>query len=304
MKVLVVGGCATKAYVEFFQKCFPKWETRAALLAQVNEWVDEGNEAFLSYVEEADIFVGLTDREPLKSLKPESSLDVFLPSYDFFGYLPDSIFLLGNQSPLELGVIHSRIAASAFIAGKNEKETLALYNKDHFDKLGYFDIFEDNKTKLFKKFDNANIDLRERFEHWSKDGNFQYTPNHPHTTVFFDIACAAMKNHFPELLTNEIINEARLSVVDYMGDGLIWAMYPEIAQYHGVETMPEKWRTSSIHKAGIDMTLEEFVKASFEKYQALDSFSESNIDALGGLEGIRFNAGCDSLDNYNERRVA
>ena len=58
MKVLIVGGCATRAYVEFFQKGFPKWETRAALLVQVDEWVNDGNEAFLSYIESVDIFVG------------------------------------------------------------------------------------------------------------------------------------------------------------------------------------------------------------------------------------------------------
>lgn len=304
MKVLIVGGCATRAYVEFFQKCFPDWETRAALLVQVNEWVEEGNEAFLSYVESADIFVGLTDREPLKSLMPENALNIFLPSFDFFGYQPDSIFLSGMSSPLELGVIHSRIAASAYLAGKNEQEALALFNADHYKELGYFDQFDICKAKLFEKFDQYNIDLRERFDFWSKDGNFLYTVNHPHAAVFFDIACVAMKNHYPEMLSDDVVGPARESVDNYMGNGLVWAIYPELAEHLGIACSPADWRTSQIHKPGINFNLSEFISRSYQKYRDMGEFPQSNLKQLGGMEEILRYAGCDLPDTGSEQQVA
>jgi|GEM_PF-3205809 len=304
MKVLVVGGCATRAYVEFFKKCFPEWETRAALLVQVNEWVEESNEAFLSYVESADIFVGLTNREPLKSLMPENSLNVFLPSFDFFGYLPDSVFLLGVQSPLELGVIHSRIVVSSYIAGNSEAETSKLFNRDHFENLGYFKEYASSKDKLFEKFDAHNIDLRERFKHWSKNGNFLYTVNHPHTEVFFDIAYLAMKNHFAELLPEYAVNEARETVENYMGDGLIWAMYPEIAEEIGVPCLPRQWRTSEIRNEPIYLDLAEFIKRSFQQYKELGEFSENLLQHLGGMDEIIRYAGLELPDQNNEQQAA
>lgn len=303
MKVLIVGGCATRAYVEFFQKCFPDWETRSALLVQVNEWVEEGNEPFLSYVESADIFVGLTNREPLKSLMPAGKLNVFLPSFDFFGYHPDSIFLLGISSPLELGVIHSRIAVSSFIAGLSESDAISLFNKDHFERLGYFDVFNTCRSEMFEKFDKHDIDLRQQFKCWSENGNFLYTVNHPHTTVFFDIACIAMKNHFTELLTDEVVATARKSVDDYMGEGLVWAMFPEVAANLGVAHSPEKWRTSAIReKEGKYLDLRDLVSRSFQIYSDHGEFSEKTINHLGGMDEILRYAGCEPSQLYGENQ--
>ena len=296
MKVLIVGNCSTRAFTEFFKKCFPNWETRAVLLVQANDWVEEQNEAFLSYVESADVFVGLTDRECIKSIVPTSALNVFIPSFDFFGYLPDCIFLPGITSPLGLGVIHSRIAASAYLAGRNEEETLKLFNKEHFNLLGYFDEFDKCRDKLLSKFNAHDIDLSEKFESWTQDGNFLYTVNHPHTSIFFDIVHIAMKNHFPDMLNSNDVESARLTVENYMADSVIWPMYPEIAEYHGLVTTPDKWRTSQIHEQGKHMNLEQFIHSSFELYKGVNKFTESTISKLGGMNEIRRLAGYDSLD--------
>jgi len=305
MKVLVVGGCATRSYVEFFKKCFPEWETRSALLVQVNEWVEEENEAFLDYVQSADIFIGLTNREPMNSLIPDGKLNVFLPSFDFFGYHPDSIFLIGIPSPLELGVIHSRIAVSAYLAGLSEDDALTLFNREHFEKLGYFEAFGKHKKMLFEKFDKFDIDLRERFESWSENGNFLYTVNHPHTTVFFDIACVAMRNHFPDLLTGKVVEEARESVEDYMGDGLVWGMYPEIAEYLDIPHHPEQWRTSVIRgKKGNYYDLKSLLTLSYDIYRKNGDFSEATINHLGGQDEILKYAGCTLETSDFRQRVA
>lgn len=305
MKVLVVGGCATRSYVEFFQKCFPEWETRSALLVQVDEWVEEGNEPFHDYVKTADIFVGLTNREPLNSLIPDGRLNVFVPSFDFFGYLPDSVFLIGVPAALEMGIIHSRIAVSSYLSGLDEADALTLYNRDHFDKLGYFEAFNRHKESLFDKFDEYDIDLRERFDCWSKDGNFLYTVNHPHTTVFFDIVCVAMKKYFPELLTDKLVAEARETVDDYMGDGLVWGMFPEISEHIGIPQQPSNWRTSVIHgKKAKYLDLEELVKRSYEIYRDHGEISADVIRHLGGKEEIARHAGCSSMKADFHQKVA
>lgn len=304
MKVLVVSNCATRAYVEFFHKCFPKWETRGALSSQVDEWVENENTDFLSYVESTDIFVGLIKNKSLSSVMPENSLKVFIPPFVFFGYFPDSIFLHGITSPLERGVIHSRIAASAYIAGKSEQDAAKLFNKAHFSELGYLNELQCSKEKLLSVFNTHNIDLGERFEAWSSDGNFLYTVNHPQAVVFFDIAFVAMRNHYPELLSHVSVERVRETVDDYMGKGLVWPVYSAISDFQGLPSTNESWRTSDVHLTGTYLDLQEFIHRSYERYGLLTEFSESCIKQLGGMNEILRFAGVDSSERVGEKQVA
>jgi len=127
VKVFITGGCATRAYVEFFQNCFPEWETRASVLAQATEWIENKKPEFLDYIADVDVFVGLTDRAPIKDYVNPDALNIYIPSFDFFGYHPDSVFLIGVTSALDIGVIHSRIVASCYALGKSKQHATVIF---------------------------------------------------------------------------------------------------------------------------------------------------------------------------------
>ena len=286
MKVFITGGCATRAYVEFFQKCFPDWETRASVLAQATEWIEDGKPEFLEYIENVDVFVGLTDRAPIKDYVNPDALNIYIPSFDYFGFHSDSVFIIGVTSPLDLGVIHSRIVASCYALGKSESHAMSRFNSEVFEKLGYLDSVESERNRIIGRFDSYGIDIRNHFDRWIENGNFLYTVNHPETNVFFDIASASVEKYFPGELSETAREKARESTNNYMADGLIWPVYPELADHFGLAKSEYVWRTSQIRKEPEYLDLKQFVERSYKQFSNVGGIPDSGIEKIGGLEEI------------------
>ena len=68
----------------------------------------------------------------------------WLPHLWFQGYHPDLCYLAG-KGPLSRGAAgpyHSAIAWSAWRAGLDEQQTLALYNANTYEALGYLSAWD------------------------------------------------------------------------------------------------------------------------------------------------------------------
>lgn len=287
MKVFILSNCSSRAYLNYLKACYPDWDIRSAVMPQAASWVKEGHEAFLSFLAELDVFVGLTDREPVRSHISKNATIVDLPSFDFFGLQPDCVWLQGITSPTDMGVIHSRIGASAWATGKSVSEAASLFNAAHYADLGYFEKYQADQPRVLERFKTANIDLQEPLQEWLGWGDFLYTPNHPDTRVFFDIAHLGMKAAGLEPTVSQAdVTACRDTFEDYLKAGILWPLYSEIADHHSITVERPQWRSSSAKGDGHSFDLTEMLERSWRAYEEVEGARDIISKALGGQDRV------------------
>lgn len=292
MKVLVLANCSHRAYVHYLKATHPDWDVRAVVIPQANTWLEEQNAKFIGFIEAIELFVGLTDREPMQSRVNPAARRVFLPSFDFNGFHPDTIWLQEVPSPMEMGVIHSRIAASAYLSGQSPDQAAQLFNLSHYTGLGYLEVYAQDKQRLLQRFAKFDLDIAALFETWVQQGNFLYTPNHPDIRVFFDIVHLGMTGAglAADIPASQLAS-LRAATEDYLAEGCIWPVYPEIAAHFGIAATSSRWRTSAAKGLGIEFDLNEMLAKSWVIYQGLPDQHAAMIKVLGGPEQVARYAG-------------
>ncbi len=195
----------------------------------------------------------------------------FFPPFSFPGFQPDCVYIgikkaLSKTSPV--GAYSSSIAVYSYLLGLTPQETLQMYNEVVYEKLGFFDLWENSKNLLLKSFSSLGHDISGEFEEWAKDGVFMHTINHPHVFVLADVA--------KKLLSKIGITELRQNVLKYVSDhgadDIIWPVYPEIGSRLGISGEMEF--KASDRYAPVDLRpqiidLSTFVQGSFERYDSI-----------------------------------
>lgn len=285
MKALVVGNCNTTGYFNYLKAIYPDWDVRSVIHTQASAWLDAGNEAFVNFLSQVDVFVGM--RQFFRKL-PEDTLKrdvitLILPSFMYMGTRPDCFWFHGVKSPLGDGVIHSRVATAAYFLGKSVKDTLLLFNSDHFERIGYFSQYSKSRADLLASYRAAGIDIANAFDSWCDLGDFLHTPNHPDSRVFFDILHIGITNAgLSTALSADEVIAVREGFDDYLGKGIIWPIYPEVADRLGVANPKRLWRTSDARGQGVTFELEEMLHRSFALFDSIPDFRSLAADALGG----------------------
>lgn len=287
MRALVMSNCSYPAYTAYMQKMFPSWDVRGVFLPQAATWVAEKHPAFLEFVDQIDVFIGMTGEEPLNSLVKPGVQRVLLPYFVYQGYHPDTIWLHGVPSPLQNGVLHSPIAASAFLLGKSTAEARALFNPAHFERLGYFDKLAADRARVIAMFaETAGLEIADLFVEWSQQGNFMHTPNHPKPPVFFDIIHAGMlRAGFGDQMDMDLMRQTRAALDDDLGRGVLWPMYPDLAARAGLAQGNYDWRTPE-PAGGIRFGLDDMLARSWEIYSKHSARRGHMIALLGGMEKV------------------
>ena len=286
MKALVISNCATAYYVQALQVLCPGWTVKGVQVHLAERWIStDPNAAFIAYVDEVEVYFGLPiEGSLINSRLSKNVAKYYVPAFSFRGLHPDSFHLAEHRSVLEVGNIFSRIVCACYLQGRGVTETVATFREEVFDRLGYFHAFEDEKQNLISRFLACGMDLSESFEHWNSKGKFLYTYNHPKSLVLADIISARGSvicgkrayAHYDELI----------AIHDYLGDSIIWPVYPDIAARHGIKDSLV-WRKGA--QAGYEeIGLIDFVAQSFENLaqeRKITANSVSNLefilDAIG-----------------------
>lgn len=292
MKVLVLANCPYLAYANYLKATHPDWDVRAVVLSQADTWLQEKNAKFLEFVDEIDVFVGLTNHASIQSRIKASVTRVFLPPFEFSGFHPDTLWLHGVPSSMNAGVIHSRIATSAYLSGLTVAQAKSLFNLQHYRELGYLDVYASEKLRLLQSFAGYGFDITELFETWAHNGNFLHTPNHPDIRVLFDIVHLGMeKAGLAANISASALANLRETADDYLGAGCIWPIYPEIAAHFGVAAKPSRWRTSVAKGLGVEFDLQDMLDKSWSIFENVPERRDSMIKMLGGPEKVAQYAG-------------
>ena len=123
-----------------------------------------------------------------------------------------------------LGSYHSALATAAWFEGLPESRAAGLFNAYAYAKLGYFDAFEAGASYL-KSAAMVDYDLTG----WTRrDRVFMHTINHPSIELSAEIARQALDR----------LGLHRLAAIglprDPLAEGVIWPLYPEIAERLGI----------------------------------------------------------------------
>jgi len=224
--------------------------------------------------------------EPLSATVLRAAIPAthLLPAVEFAGFHPDVVTVWTNGKKLKgpTGVLHSRIAVLGYLAGFSIGETVALYNRLVFAKLGYLRAFAAETARLGAVFSGAGIDLAPLQAAWSAPGCFMHAPDRPKIRVVLDLArlaCGMMGAGFDRAGADSAdVSAAQLP--DDLADGAMQPVFPDIAVAAGVA--PEgQFRAPSVPgRAPRALSMRAYVEGSFR------SFADSDAGALRAADGV------------------
>jgi hypothetical protein len=189
-----------------------------------------------------------------------------VPVVDFAGFHPDCIRIETSSGPLEspTGEWHSRIAVVAYLAGCSLLETIALFNRLVFVKLGYLDAYANESARLEAVFSAQNLDLAPLQAAWISRGCFMHAPDRPKIHVLMDIARIALTSMNITFSDNPL-----QPLPDPFALAESAPVFPNIAAVAGVP--PEgAYRPASANTPGRPIALRDFVARSFRLYDSAD----------------------------------
>jgi hypothetical protein len=160
---------------------------------------------------------------------------ILFPSLIFTAYHPDTIFVNDQMKPGQpiwgpIGPYHSGLAYFAYRAGLPVDGALKLFNREVFNTVGYFDVWNDASEALLEQGRGFDLDFREDLLRWTRRGCFMYSINHPKPHVFFDLARQLMQKTGVPTRSVDFENYT----VDDLVRGVVYPVYPPIADYYGI----------------------------------------------------------------------
>jgi hypothetical protein len=286
LRVLLIGNCQVATVGQLMQAM--TGDVAATAIESTPSWlarVDAGEidlepllaESDLVYVQLIGSVVALIEsRYPAHRHK----LRHFLP-INYSAFHPDCVYVKtreGRHLQGPMGDYHSSIAFWAWRQGWSETEALGLFRPETYELLDFAGYDESSRQVLLDYGRLAGISMEPLLRRWLRTGAFMHTINHPKVAVLADFA--------GELLRREGIapmEEMGALVPDTLAQFPVWPVYPPVAARYGVAgsyLFKVDQGNCPPGQPQIALSLEDFVKASFERYRE---------EGAGALECERIN---------------
>jgi hypothetical protein len=197
-----------------------------------------------------------------------------LPLVEFAGFHPDCVRIETAAGRLEspTGEWHSRIAVIAYLAGCSLLETIALFNRLVFARLGYLDAYAKETARLEAALSAQQIGPL--VAAWAAGGCFMHAPDRPKINVLLDVARIALERM---KLTPD--GNAAPTIADPFALDESAPVFPDIAAAAGVP--PEgAYRRASANTQARPMPMRDFVTRSFRHF---DSADPARLAAVPGV---------------------
>ncbi|QGM47025.1 WcbI family polysaccharide biosynthesis putative acetyltransferase [Methylocystis heyeri] len=214
----------------------------------------------------AHIVKGGDSQELLRRL---SNATLF-PTVSFAAFQPDLVYLLdadngGKALSGPLRPYHSALAVFAYRVGLSAKQANALFNRNVFEAVGYFDVWNSAAQEFLDNARRYGLDLSQELMSWARRGVFMYSIVHPKPYVLADIA--------RQLFAKKGLAVRNENFDDYAIDDLaraeIFPVYPEIAENFGVRG-GYLFKQGNFHISngvGNFLTLPEYIDACYAVYK-------------------------------------
>jgi len=193
-----------------------------------------------------------------------------IPTIVFSAYHPDLVHV-GVQDAVTLnglisgpmGHSHSAITLYAYLAGFSQAQALRLFAEPVFERLGYYDLWDESVAYLRGLGRQADYDLDTHLTRWARRGCFMHSINHTKLYVVTDLARGLLSK--AGIPFEECDLDAFLP--DDLGGQGSWPVYPEIAQHYGIPGSALFFKAET-RRSGPARTMSraEFVAASYANY--------------------------------------
>ncbi|WP_410211798.1 WcbI family polysaccharide biosynthesis putative acetyltransferase [Aquirhabdus sp.] len=199
-------------------------------------------------------------------LSPYQNITWF-PSFLFRAFHPDLCYVTSPDGHIKtpMDEYNSCLAFAAYKSNLTIDQTRNLYNNEVYQAVGFYNFWQAEKEQLFRRFDDFDLDIRNSFVQWARQGSFMYSGNHPKVNAIYDIATLIARKirgkHF----------ETTIRPHDNLAVGPIYPIYPEIAENLGLKDGSYLFKPISAYKL---FDLDEFLEGSFGAYE------KYNADAL------------------------
>jgi len=200
-----------------------------------------------------------------------------LPNFDFRGFHPDTIRIGAGGAALggPTGPYHSRIAVAGFLAGLTPHETAALYHKLAFSRLGYFQTFEQETTRLVEDFARHNLNAVPMMGRLRALGCFMHGIDHPKAAPMMEMARAACA-----LFGLSPVPVALETLPDPLAAEAAHKVFPDIAAAIGIEPEGVFRPATAPGQHAAPLGLQDFVAASFA------AFRDARRENLRSADGV------------------
>lgn len=171
-----------------------------------------------------------------EEIVPELKDPILLPTLIFNAFHPDQVYVsnrgkTGDIIAGPMGPYHSALAFFAYRAGLPVEGALQLFNREIFEAVGYFNVWNDAVQAFLEEGKRFSLDFREDLMRWTRRGCFMYSSLHPKPFVFLDYA--------RQLMGKAGIATQPVNFDDYAVDdlvrGAVYPVYPEIAEFYGIQ---------------------------------------------------------------------
>ena len=213
------------------------------------------------------------------------------PAIVFSAFHPDAIYVgdlasmaATRLTPSPLHTYQSAIALFGHLRGLPAERIVPLYRAEVFERLGYLAGWDPAAEDLLAASRAVGLDLSGELLRWIRGGAFMHTINHPRLAVLGDVAA--------RLLTEAGLTPAPDAVESYLADelldGVIWPIYPAIAEVYGLPgstTFKRRGRPGAPPRL---LDLPEFVAESVALYRRLPAgrLRSARIDAWAATPEI------------------
>ena len=264
LKIMVSSNCQTAGVGAALQHLFPAAQINMMPVPAIGA-IDE-NEFVANRLSAVDIWITsglyhLADRISSKT-SPASLKTIRIPSIEFKAFHPDLIYVK-DASTDRLSNYHynSAIAAWCYKHGVSAKDAVGLFNEGAFSNLGYFSEWDNCVDYMRKRFDDVQFEFADLFIKVKRLGLFMNSSNHPKAFTLTELAkhAAIMIGESRSVLNRKIeVNDGLL--------GYSWPVYPEIADFYGLDCGSYNWFVTGNYLSSIL----DYVEFAFAQYRNQD----------------------------------
>jgi len=288
MKIGVLFNCQARGIAEWLRRLRPDDTVIYFAIPQLAKSKDAQAEAG-ARLQNCDVIVASDTHYKLGPAAPERLRATgvplaTVPPVIFSGFHPDVCGPAarddeggGGQFEGPTGMTHSRIAIASFLGGLTPGDSVAMYNRLIFKRLGYFDRYAEEHALLLERYQAvAGVDLAPLFNKWAATGCFMHSDNHPKSFVLHDVARIACG-----LLGLAAAGAADgVAPKDFLAHFPHHPVYPEIAVQLGVEPMPFFRLPNGIKGEPIYVGLEEFLCLCFAGFEKIPRSALTAVDGM------------------------
>lgn len=229
MKILLVSNCNTEGLKNSLLFHAPQLNLDAV---DINQFKKD-NTPETSTLNKYDTIIGITDTFlHIKKIGSSHNADeITLPPFTFSAFHPDICYVMSNGKIIQSKMhdYHSIIMLAAFLSDIPKEKIHSLFNKEVYDKLGYFSLWDSSMEYLKNSYSFLNIDIDEWIQKRSGYyGSFMHTMNHPKIYMLSDLAQSLL-----DYLEIKHHKSSEPPIPDNLVIGPSWPIYSEIALQYG-----------------------------------------------------------------------